>query len=263
MTDLELDFFSDPALVADPKGYFDRLRSQCPVMKEAHHGSLMVTGYDEVLEVLTRRDDVFSSVVSTLGPIPPLPFEPEGDDIREQIEAHRDKIPWSAHFVTFDGKMHADRRAFLTRLLTFKRLKENERYFETLADRIIDGFIEDGKCNAAHDYAHATSVYAISDLMGIPEADRAVLVKLLGTTPSQIDGEPTHRVAADPLIFLKEIFDGYIQPRMDQPGSDLISELANSRFKDGSPCDLDELSRLARLLFAAAQDTTSKLIPKC
>jgi cytochrome P450 len=126
MVDVEPDFFSDPSVVADPKSYFDRLRSGCPVMKENYHGSLMVTGYDEVMEVLNRRDDVFSSVVSTLGPIPPLPFEPKGDDIREQLEAHRSEIPWSAHLVTFDGKRHADHRALLTSVLTYKRLKDND-----------------------------------------------------------------------------------------------------------------------------------------
>ncbi len=67
MADVEPDFFSDPAVLADPKSYFDRLRSRCPVMKENYHGSLMVTGYDEVMAVLNRRDDVFSSVAGREG----------------------------------------------------------------------------------------------------------------------------------------------------------------------------------------------------
>ena len=67
-------------------------------------------------------------------------------------------------------------RALLGALLTYKRLQANESYLRALADRLIDGFIGQGRCNAASDYAHAAATYAISDLMGIPEGDRAELV---------------------------------------------------------------------------------------
>ena len=52
------------------------------------------------------------------------------------------------------------------------------------------------------------ATYAISDLMGIPEADRSELVDLLGAPPSQVEGDAVHRIGPDPLIFIKERFDG-------------------------------------------------------
>ena len=51
------DFFSDPDVVADPKLFFDHLRSKCPVAKEPYLGTMMVTGYDEIWEILNRKDD--------------------------------------------------------------------------------------------------------------------------------------------------------------------------------------------------------------
>ncbi len=260
MDNTEPDFFTDPAVIDDAKGYFARMRSQCPVMRERYHNSLMVTGYDAVLDVLGRKDDTFSSVVSNLGPLPPLPFIPEGDDIREQVESHRDELPWSAHLVCFDGKKHVEHRAFLTRLLNATRLKQNEVYLRTLADTLIDGFIENGRCNAASEFAHAITTYAISDLMGIPEGDRATLLQLIGAPPSQIAGDAAHKIGADPLVFLKELFDSYIEERIKRPGTDLMSELVASRFKDGSAPSPQMLSLLARFLFGAGQDTTSRLI---
>jgi cytochrome P450 len=260
MDNIEPDFFTDPAVIDDPKGYFARMRSKCPVVRERYHDSLMVTGYDAAIDVLSRKDDTFSSAVSNLGPIPPLPFKPEGDDIREQLDSHLDALPWSAHLVCFDGKKHADHRAFLTRLLTYTRLKQNEDFLRTLADTLIDGFIGQGRCNAASEFAHAITTYAISDLMGIPEKDRAKLLELIGATPSQIDGDAEHKVGADPLVFLKELFDAYIQERLEKPGTDLMSELVGSRFKDGSSPSPEMLSLLARFLFGAGQDTTSRLI---
>ena len=259
MSDTEADFFTDPKVIADPHSYFDLMRAKCPAAKERYHGTLMVTGYDEVIEVLGRKDDTFSSAPSVVGPIPPLPFQPEGDDIRAQLDAHRDKLPWAAHLVCFDGKKHTDHRGLLTSLLTHKRLKQNEEYLADLADRLIDGFIHRGHCNVVPDYGHATTTYAISDLMGIPTEDRAELLEQIGA-PSQLDGDVGHMVGADPLIFLKERFDGYIRDRLQNPGTDLMSELTGSRFKDGSTPDLDTLSLLARFFFGAAQDTTSHLI---
>lgn len=260
MANVEPDFFSDPTVIADPRSYFDLVRSKGPVHREPHHGTLMVTGFDEAMDVLSRPDDVLSSAVAVVGPIPPLPFTPAAHDIRDQLAAHRDELPWSRHLATLDGRKHAERRALLGALLTYKRLLANEAYLRGLADRVIDSFIAKGRCDAASDYAHAVATYAISDLMGIPEADRAELVTMLGAPPSQVDGDAAHKVGADPLIFLKDRFDGYLRERQANPGTDLMSELVQSRFKDGSAPDLDALSELARFLFGAGQDTTSRLV---
>jgi cytochrome P450 len=260
MADALPDFFTDPEVIQDPRSYFDRLRSRSPVTWEPYHGSLMVTGFDEAMEVLNNTDGVFSAAVTVLGPIPPLPFKPEGRDIRGQLEAVRDELPWSAHLNAFDGKKHADYRGLLGALLTYKRLQANENYLKGLVDRLIDGVIAQGRCDAANDFAHAVATYAISDLLGVPEGDRAALVELLGVPPSQIEGEAVHRVGRDPLIFLKERFDGYLHERQARPGTDLMSELVQSRLKDGSEPDFDVLSDLARFAFGAGQDTTSRLV---
>jgi cytochrome P450 len=95
--------------------------------------------------------------------------------------------------------------------------------------------------------------------MGIPLEDRAELLAMIGA-PSQLEGDAGHMVGPDPLIFLKERFDGYIRERLENPTNDLMSELVHSRFKDGSVPDPETLSLLARFLFGAGQDTTSHLI---
>jgi cytochrome P450 len=236
------------------------MRGRCPVLREPYQNSLMVTGYDEVKEVLDRRDDTYSTCVNVLGPVQGLPFTPEGNDIRAAVDAHREEMPWSAHLTAHDGPRHAAERQLLAELLTYKRLKANEAYLNGLADRLIDGFIAKGEVNAARDYAHAAATYAISDIMGIPSADRAELIELLGAPPSQLEGEAVHRVGADPLIFLKERFDGYFRARQAEPGGDLMTELLQSRFRDGSAPNFDTVSLLARFLFGAGQDTTSRLI---
>lgn len=256
----EPDYFSDPKIIADPRSYFDMMRSQCPVRQEQHHKTFMVTGFNEVMEVLMSRDGTYSSACSVVGPIPPLPFQPDRDHIRGQLEAHRGELPWADHLVCFDGKKHADHRALLVSLLSYKRVRENEEYLVGLANRFIDNFIDKGACNLVPEYAHATTTYAISDLMGIPVEDRAELLVLIGAPPSQLAGDAVHKIGPDPLIFLKERFDHYLKDRLTNPRDDLMSELVHARLKDGSKPDFEMVSNLARFLFGAGQDTTSRLI---
>lgn len=260
MSDIKVDFFSDPTIIDDPKGYFDMMRAKCPVAREPYQNTLMVTGYDAAIEVLRRSDDTFSAAVAVVGPIPPLPFVPEGDDIREQLDAHRQEMPWGSHLNCFDGQKHADYRALMMSLLTPQRVRANEEYLYGLADRLIDGFVDQGYCNIVPDFAHAATTYAISDIMGIPVEDRAELLELIGAPPSQLDGDAVHKIGPDPLIFLKPRIDQYLRDRQANPGTDLMSELANARLKDGTAPDFEVLSCLARFLFGAGQDTTSRLI---
>ena len=42
MAETEADFFSDPAVIADPFSYLKQMREKCPVAKERHQGAYMV-----------------------------------------------------------------------------------------------------------------------------------------------------------------------------------------------------------------------------
>ena len=195
-----------------------------------------------------------------LGPLPPLPFTPESSDIHALLEEVRDSLPWSAHLACMDGQKHTEHRAILTALLTYKRLKQNELYLHGLADRMIDRFIADGHCNVVPQYGHALTTYAISDLLGIPEEHRALLLEQIGAPPSQLGGESEMKAGPDPLIGMKDLFDSYFTERLERPQDDLMTELSQSKFRDGTPIPFEAMSLLARFLFGAGQDTTSHLI---
>jgi len=256
----ERDFFTDGAIVQDPAPYFRELRARRPVLREPHHGAMVVTGYDEVLDALNRPGEQLSNAVSVAGPIPPLPFKPEGDDIRAQLDAHRAELPWAAHLVSFDGPKHAEHRILVTRLITPKRLKQNEDYLIGLTDRLIDAFAARGSCEVVSEYAHAVSTLVIADLLGVPEAERGELLTLLGPPPTQIEGDPEFKVGPDPLTHLHDRFVRYLRERQARPQGDAMSELANARFSDGAAPDIAVLAQLASFLFGAGQDTSARLI---
>ena len=258
-----IDFFTDMSVVDDPNPYFDHLRAKCPVLRETHHGAVMVTGYAEAMEVFAKHREIFSSCVAVTGPIPPLPFTPQGDDISAQISQHLPDMPWSAHLVTLDGPAHAALRNILNSILTHTRLKKNEEYVQKLADELIDGFISSAKCEFVADYAHALSTLVIADLLGVPEEDRDKILGLFGQPPTQIGGDPLHKIAPDPLGNLHEVFTSYMQERRGNPRGDMMSDLANAHLKDGSLPELDVPVRLAKFLFGAGQDTSARLMASC
>ncbi|HEY5384375.1 MAG TPA: hypothetical protein VIJ56_04010, partial [Acidimicrobiales bacterium] len=128
MSDWEtIDFFSDESLVEDPYPYFDHLRSQCPVLPTDNLGVVAVSGYEEALAIYLDTD-TFSSCNSVIGPFAAFPVPLEGDDVGAIIDSHRDQLPMNEHMVTMDPPMHTQERALVMRLLTPKRLKENEEF---------------------------------------------------------------------------------------------------------------------------------------
>lgn len=253
-----VDYFTDPSLIPDPYPYFDHLRSRCPVLPRPDQGVISITGHQEALAVY--KDPAFSSCVSVAGPFSGLPFEPEGDDIGSLIEQHRSQIPMSEHIVTQDPPEHSRTRGLLSRLLTPKRLKENEDFMWRLADQQLDEFVSRGSCEFLDDYARPFSGLVIADLLGVPPEDheefRAVFSgKVVGDI-----GDDSISRDHNPLEYLDEKFTTHITDRRRQPREDVLTELATAKYPDGSTPDVIDVVRLATFLFAAGQETTTKLL---
>ena len=253
------DFFTEAEVHEDVPAYMHELRGRCPVYREPHHDVVMVTGYAQAVDVLSNKREDFSSCLTVTGPIPPLPFTPEGDDISAQLARHRDALPWSEHLVSHDGASHIAQRTLLTQLLTHRRLRQNEDYLLGLSDRLIDRFIDRGSCEITKDYAHAMSTLVICDLLGVPHEDRDMLVETLGAPPTQL-GEEDFKVETNPHGFLHPLFKTYLEERIAHPRDDMMSELVHSHYRDGSKPDIDTLVRLATFLFGAGQDTSARLV---
>ena len=259
MTDYEsTNFFTDQSLVPDPYPYFDHLRSKCPVLDQPHQGVLAVTGHQEALAVY--KDAAMSACVSVAGPFSGLPFTPTGDDIGELIEAHRDQIPMSEHIVTQDPPLHTRTRGLLSRLITPKRLSENEEFVWRLADQQLDVFVGRGSCEFLADYARPFTGLVVVDLLGIPVEDHEEFIDVFeGQVVGAVEDDSLSR-AHNPLEWLDEKFSNYISDRRREPRGDVLTELAEAKYPDGSTPEVIDVVRLATFLFAAGQETTTKLL---
>jgi cytochrome P450 family 150 subfamily A5 len=258
----DIDFFRGNELVGDPYPYFDYLRTQCPVLREPHHGVVMVTGYEEARKVYTDTS-TFSSCNSVTGPFPGFPVPLEGDDVSELIEQHRDELPFSDQITTFDPPKHEAHRGMLMRLITPKRLRENEEFMWRHADRQIDEFVAKGQCEFIRDFAAPFTLYVIADLLGVPEADHGTFRQELqgGHRPAQAVGSTgSGSMGHSPLEFLYERFSAYIEDRRSEPRNDVLTGLATATFPDGSTPEVIDVVRVAANLFSAGQETTVRLL---
>lgn len=256
-----IDFFRDEEPVADPYPYFEALRGRCPVQRESHHDVVMVTGYDEAVQVFSDSE-TFSSCVSVTGPFPGFPVPLEGDDVSELIELHRDELPMSDQLPTFDPPVHTAHRGLLMRLITPRRLKENEASMWHLADAQLDEYLAAGGGDFIGGFAGPFTLRVITDLLGIPEADREEFAEKLqrqsqsGPGVGSTEGEMTHT----PLEYLYERFAAYVEDRRREPRDDVITGLAVAAFPDGSTPEVADVARVATNLFAAGQETTVRLL---
>ncbi|HYL51316.1 MAG TPA: cytochrome P450, partial [Acidimicrobiia bacterium] len=254
-----IDFFRDDALVGDPYPYFEYLRALGSAPREPHHNVVMVTGYEDAIQIF-HDTDTYSSATSVTGPFPGFPVPLEGDDVTELIEQHRDEVPFSDQLPCFDPPKHTAHRALLMRLITPKRLRENEQFMWRLADRQLDEFLGRGTCEWINDFAQPFAMLVIADLLGVPEEDherfRDRLARRKGTVGGTADDAMTH----NPLAWLYEQFTLYIEDRRREPRGDVLTGLATATYPDGSTPDVIDAVRIAANLFAAGQETTVRLL---
>ena len=253
----EVDYFNALDLVSDPYPYFEYLRAKGPVVYLPKHNVMAVTGYDEGVEVL-RNHDTFSSINSATGPLPPLPFKPEGDDITGQIQAFRNSMSFGAMLVTQDPPEHTRSRSLLVGLLTPQRLKENEAFIRSAAERKINEFIDRDRFEGVSEYAHPLATLTIADLLGVPEEDHAEFCSLFGPLPGQIGGDVP--LENNPMAKIGMHFYKYIEERRRAPKQDTMTRLAQATYPDGELPNIMEIVSHAAVLFGAGQDTTVRLI---
>jgi cytochrome P450 family 150 subfamily A5 len=247
-----VNFFKDRAIQDDPYAYYDWLRAQNPVWQEPRYGIFMISGHEEAMAVYNDAT-TYSSCNTIAGPFVKFSVPFEGDDVSQIIDEHRHELPFSDQLPSFDPPMHTEQRGLLMRLITPKRLSENEEFMWRLCDRQLDEFLGKGECEFISEFASPFTLLVIADLEGVPEADHGKFKARL----TNLIGGPT---AHNPLEFLYDQFTEYVEDRRLNPREDVLTGLATAKFPDGSTPDAKEVALIAANLFAAGQETTVRLL---
>jgi cytochrome P450 len=253
----DVNFFKDRSIQDDPYSYFDWVREQSPVWREPRYGVHFITGHPEAMAIYGdpatfppegSPSGTYSSCNVVSGTFVKFSSPLEGDDVSDVIAKCRHELPFSDQLPAFDPPTHSSHRHLLMRLITPKRLKENEDFMWQFSDRLIDSFIEDGCCEMVGDYAEPFTLTVIADLEGVPDSDHSLFRERLSTAHQKVSHKP--------LEFLYDQFAGYIEDRRMQPRNDVLTGLATATFPDGSTPDVKDAALIAANLFAGGQETT-------
>jgi cytochrome P450 family 150 subfamily A5 len=219
---------------------------------------VMVTGYEESLEVY-RDTETFSNANVVTGPFARWPVPLTGDDVGAIIDKYRDQIPFNDQLPSFDPPRHTAHRSLLGRLLTPKRLKENEEFMWRLADRQIDEFLGRGECEFIRDYASPFTLLVIADLLGVPEEQHAQFREEMQGDHAHLTDEHG-AVMHGPTDYLYQRFTSFIEERRRNPRNDVMTAMATATFPDGTLPEVRDVMLIATNLFAAGQETTARLL---
>jgi len=256
---LERDFFTDPGILQDPAPYYAALHERGPVWREPHQGVVILSSMEKILEVYADHEH-FSAIVAALGPLVKVPPPEAGETWAAAIERHRGVIPMGEMLTSIDPPRHTRQRALIGKIFTPNRLKENEEFMWTLADRLIDEFADRGEAEFAAVYAKPFTLLVIADLLGVPPEDHAQFRSWLRGDTGNV-GNPEGEHGGDRVFAnLNPYFTRYIEARRATPAGDVLSQMANVRYPDGELPEVEDVVRLATILFAAGQETTARLL---
>jgi cytochrome P450 len=260
MTDFdEVDYFSDASVALDPYEYWDFARDHGCVWREPHRDAVLVTGYDEAIAML--HDHATWSSCNAVAGTRPFPVPLEGD-VNALIDEHRDELIFSEELPTMDPPEHTAHRSLLLRLITPKRLSENEAFMWRWAGVQIDEILAHGRCEFVSEFAQPFTAVVIADLLGVPEDDRHYYRENMTTKKAQSYSSATgiDELIGDPFAWMHAPFATYVGDRRREPRNDVLTALATATFPDGTLPEVHEVVVIAANLFGAGQETTVHLL---
>jgi cytochrome P450 len=236
VTDWVRDFdHTDPRWTEDPFPIWDELRAASPVIHtDRFLGCYMPTTYEAVKQIAYDTEHFSSRRVIVR-------------DIRPEIKERAPPI-------TSDPPEHKPAKQLLLPPFTPDAMKKLEPRVRAICNELIDGFIADGKCDAAERYTRHVPVRAIAHMLGIPERDGDLFIKWiheileLGIKDDDAMMKAVHEMSA--------YFAGHMEERKQQPTDDLISTLMKARDQNGQPLPDGHVLGSLRLLLIAGIDTT-------
>lgn len=237
----------DYAVHEDPYPLYARLRSEAPVYHNPDLGFWALSRHADVREAF-RAPDVFSNAMGVS--LDPAAYGP-----------HAYK---TMSFLAMDDPRHARLRKLVSKGFTARRVDALTEGIEAISRQHWDECLarsRDGEAfDFVDDYAGKLPMDVISDLMGVPEADRAELRRLADLVMHREEG--VQDVPQDAMVAALDLityYQGMVADRRRSRTEDLTSALLDAEI-DGERLDEDEILSFLFLMVVAGNETTTKLL---
>ena len=233
----------DRAWVEDPYTIWDRLRVQCPVAHTDRYGGVYLpTRYEDVRAIALDHDNFSSRQVI----------------VRDFVPARGGSAPP----ITNDPPRHQNARRALLPAFTPAAVDRLVSRTREICNELIDAILarNDGRSDAALDYAQHVPVRVIALLLGVPDSDGDrfrdwILQQLESGVEASEDLEQS-------LAEMAEYFGILVAERQRlvaadaELGTDVVGQLLQARYDDGTKFSTTHVVNSLRLLLVAGIDTT-------
>lgn len=163
------------------------------------------------------------------------------------------------NMLTVDPPDHTRLRRLAAKAFTPHTIEGLRPRIQQIADELLDGVMEQGKMDVIADYAYPLPIIVISEMLGIPAADRNGFRQWtheLGQ--AALDPGQGEAVAAALEEFVQYI-KSLLEEKRIHPGPDVTSGLVQA-YDDGDKLSENELLSTIWLLITAGHETTVNLI---
>ncbi|WP_432122820.1 cytochrome P450 family protein [Streptomyces sp. S1] len=167
------------------------------------------------------------------------------------------KAELMTHLLNIDPPDHTRLRRLVSKAFTPRRVAEFAPRVQELTDRLIDAFVEKGSADLIHEFAFPLPIYAICDLLGVPEEDQDDFRDWAGMMIRH-GGGPRGGVARS-VKKMRGYLAELIHRKREEPGDDLISGLIKAS-DHGEHLTENEAAAMAFILLFAGFETTVNLI---
>lgn len=233
----------DYAVHEDPYPFYARLRAEAPVYHNRGLGFWALSRHGDVRAAF-RDPEVFSSAKGVS--LDPAAYGP-----------HAYK---TMSFLAMDDPRHARLRRLVSKGFTSRRVDDLSERIDRISRAYWDECLEKGEFDFVDDFAGKVPMDVISDLMGVPEADRAELRRLADLVMHReqgVEDVPAESMAA--ALDLITYYQGMVAERRRSRTEDLTSALIDAEV-DGEKLDEDEILSFLFLMVVAGNETTTKLL---
>lgn len=233
----------------DPYPTYARLRAEAPVYYNAAQDFWALARHEDVRAAFRDSDRLSNAWGVSLDPSSYGP------------DAHK-----SMSFLAMDDPKHMRIRKLVSKGFTPRRVNELGERITELTQQHWNICLEKGEFDFIADFAGLLPMDVVSELLGVPEADRTFLREqsdlLLHREEGVLD---IPEAAVYAYIELHKYYSALIAERRRDPGEDLVSALLVAEIDDdetGEKTTLteDEIVGFMVLMVVAGNETTTKLL---
>ena len=250
---LVTDDLMAPDVMTDPHSYYRQMRELDPVFFNERWGGWMLTGYDDVVQVLRDPDGFSSDRMRFLA--------------RELSEADRQRFApifdvLSQWIVFRDPPDHTRLRIVLNKAFTPKAVERYRPRVRAIVGDLLGEIEGKGRMDVVRDFAYLVPLTVILGLMGAPDLDRDLIKQWseqLGVFFFLRADEPRRReIACEGVTSLVEYLTPIVEEKRAHPADDLLTALVAAQER-GELSEQEVIATCVLLVFGG-HETTMNLI---